>query len=449
MIFKNRLKHTKNTKIDVLFLTIPFFPTRSPPVNIASLVGYLNDKMIVDVLDLNVQAKERFSDLNHLWGNCCGIIEKRESNNLKQVNEYLKKCIDQYFEKHTVKYIAIPYYDLNLDLISELAKHIKQRFPKTKTIIGGAGILDNYEDFQKDVFDYVVQGDGEIAIEKICKTKITSRIIKNDRVDLQKITFLDYRLFALEKYEDKKHLYLYTSKGCIHRCPYCIDHFLAFPYRKRNITDITKEIQYYYEHHGIDQFTFTDLLINADLTFLKKLAINIFNLNLPIHWSSYFTIRDGMDEELFSLLKKSGCNGVHFGFETASNKVLKKMGKRYTQDMELKCLKIAHAQLPTYINLMIGYPGEDEQAFQETLSFLKKNNELITAVASILPFSIIPKSYVALHKKDFEISNYNGSDQWNEHNNTYAERLRRIEVLKELLQKIQLPLVINYEVNCQ
>lgn len=441
------LRKIDKKKIDVLFLTIPFFPTRSPPVNIGSLAGYLQNKAKIDILDLNLKSKFKFNKLHHLWGNSYGIIENNEKNNIKKVNTYLKSSLDDYFKKYKVKYVAIPYYDLNLDIITIVAKHIKKKYPKTKIIVGGPGILDNYEVFAKKLFDHIVEGDGEIAIEEICKGITKERIIKNKRVNLQNIKFIDYNLFSIDKYDDKKHLYLYTTKGCINKCSYCIDYKLAFPYRKRNITDITNEIKYYYLTYGINQFTFTDLLINGDLSFLQKLAIEIRNLNLPIQWSSYFTIRDGMDKEFFSLLKDSGCNGVHFGFETASNKILEKMNKQYTQQTEQTCLHNAHSVLPTYINLIVGYPTEDEEAFQETMSFIRRNKKNITAVAFILPFFIMKNTYVSLHKSEFNITDYKSHNDWKENNNTYETRIKKIKRIKSLLKEIDIPLLINYETN--
>ena len=80
-----------------------------------------------------------------------------------------------------------------------------------------------------------------------------------------------------------------------------------------------------------------------------------------------------VDEKLLDLMKETGCVGVEYGFESGSQRVLDLMNKKTTVELNLKAANLTKkARLRFQANIIAGYPGETEEDFRKTVSFIKK-----------------------------------------------------------------------------
>jgi len=78
-------------------------------------------------------------------------------------------------------------------------------------------------------------------------------------------------------------------------------------------------------------------------------------------------------EELLSLMKKAGCVGVEYGFESGSQRVLDLMNKKQKIEEGLRAAELTRrAHLRFQANIITGYPGERVEDFKATLKFIKK-----------------------------------------------------------------------------
>jgi radical SAM superfamily enzyme YgiQ (UPF0313 family) len=79
----------------------------------------------------------------------------------------------------------------------------------------------------------------------------------------------------------------------------------------------------------------------------------------------------GFDAELARAMKEAGCNGVEFGQDVASDKMLAALDKPFGQAETRIALQAAHdAGLPFAIYLLFGGPGETWADVEETQRFL-------------------------------------------------------------------------------
>jgi radical SAM superfamily enzyme YgiQ (UPF0313 family) len=73
-------------------------------------------------------------------------------------------------------------------------------------------------------------------------------------------------------------------------------------------------------------------------------------------------------------MKEAGCTALQFGIESGSVRRLKRMGKLFSRADAEKVLRLsAQAGINNWVNLIVGFPGETESDFQETVSFVRSN----------------------------------------------------------------------------
>ncbi len=69
------------------------------------------------------------------------------------------------------------------------------------------------------------------------------------------------------------------------------------------------------------------------------------------------------------------CNHVHLPVQSGSTRVLERMQRLYSRDEYLRCiawLKGARRQMAVTTDIIVGFPGETEEDFQETLSLMEE-----------------------------------------------------------------------------
>lgn len=98
--------------------------------------------------------------------------------------------------------------------------------------------------------------------------------------------------------------------------------------------------------------------------------------------------QEGYGQRSYEKMKQSGCYSLFVGLESASNTILTKMNKGFTTDDALKFFNALHqANLFFGVSIMVGYPAETDEDFQNTLDFIVLHKDIIPQVAQINPFT--------------------------------------------------------------
>ena len=262
-----------------------------------------------------------------------------------------------------------------------------------------------------------------------------------DSVDnLDELPFADYSGFNLKDYI-KTLIPISTSRGCINRCTFCSESPHWRRYRRRSSQNVLKEMKYQLEQYPqTNEFWFNDSLINGDIKMLEELCDLIIAANMKIRWGGQAMIRKEMTGELLHKLKKAGCYIISYGVESGSNKILGLMRKGYTAELAEKVLKETHnSGIDVIFNIISGFPGEDENTFLETKTFVQRCRNYAFHVE--LPVYLLLKgSYIFDHLDEFDISPVNYHENWqlkwktNDNQNTYEKRRERAEQLRLLLR---------------
>jgi tRNA-2-methylthio-N6-dimethylallyladenosine synthase len=174
--------------------------------------------------------------------------------------------------------------------------------------------------------------------------------------------------------------YLTIIEGCDKACSYCVVPFTRGPERSRSSASILEEVRKlagagYTEVQLLGQtvnsyadptsrkMRFSDLLVSvSEIDGIRRVR---FTTSHPRDFGK--DIVDAIDAV------PAICEHVHLPVQSGSTKVLRAMARTYTRDeylQKIAMLRAAKREISLTTDLIVGFPGETEQDFEETLSLL-------------------------------------------------------------------------------
>lgn len=174
--------------------------------------------------------------------------------------------------------------------------------------------------------------------------------------------------------------YVNIIYGCNKFCTYCIVPYTRGRERSRKKEDILKEVENLVKD-GYKEVTLLGQNVNAygkDLYEdynLANLLEDIAKMNIP---RIRFTTSHPWDftDNMIEVIAKypNIMPSVHLPVQSGSSKVLKLMGRRYTRESYLELfdkIKNTVSNIAISTDIIVGFPGESEEDFQETLSLVE------------------------------------------------------------------------------
>lgn len=454
---------------DILLIESAPWDIEMPPLGIAYLASFLKKNgCSVRVFDLNITAykiadtetKRLWEQKNYDWW----VEDQLFREKWPRLKEITFRAIANELDSVNTKCIGLSVNFAGLKFTNEVVSIIKSLRPEAKIILGGWGCVNAHMRgfFSEKLVDVFVLGEGEETILEVLESfrgnnsngavagaifnKIPDYVYK-PRVPIMNLDTLPWPTFQEFDLSLYKHrvLPLFTSRGCIGHCSFCNDWPISKPYRCRSAENIFEEIKYHARNHQIGSFSFKDLLCNGNIGELNTLCDLIIDSGLKINWDSQAIPRKEMDYELLCKLKKSGCGTLIYGVESFSNNVLKKMSKLFTAEIVRAVLKDTwRAGINTFVNIIVGFPGETECDFKETLEAIKKNHKYITQIGAISvclvncdsDLEINSDKYGLILSKDTKIR----AKKWgvSDGSNTYEIRNRRAKEVLDLIEQLGL-----------
>lgn len=178
--------------------------------------------------------------------------------------------------------------------------------------------------------------------------------------------------------------YVNIMYGCNNFCTYCIVPYTRGRERSRNPENIVAEITNL-ANNGCKEVTLLGQNVNSygktldqDYSFadLLKDVNKIEGLERIRFMTSH--PKDLSDEliDCYSTLDKL-CNHLHLPIQSGSNKVLKAMNRKYTKEEYLRIIEKVRKAVPDIAistDIIVGFPGETDEDFEETLSLVREAN---------------------------------------------------------------------------
>ena len=171
--------------------------------------------------------------------------------------------------------------------------------------------------------------------------------------------------------------------GCNNFCTYCIVPYVRGRERSREPEEILKEVQEL-ANKGYKEITLLGQNVN---TYKGNDKIKNFAdlLNEVCKIDGIERIRfisphpkDFSDDVIEAIRDcEKVCKIIHLPLQSGSTEVLKKMNRKYTKEQYIKLVEKMKSKIPNLelsTDIIVGFPGETEEDFEDTLDVVKKVN---------------------------------------------------------------------------
>src|SRR5438105_12261975 len=186
-----------------------------------------------------------------------------------------------------------------------------------------------------------------------------------------------YEDFTPRRFDHVK-AWIPVQRGCDYKCTYCIVPYTRGPERSRQLPEVVRETEAVVTS-GISEVVLLGQTVNsyfdgnhdfADLLRAVGSVPGIKRLRFTSPHPNDFSdrvIRAMADTEAF-------CEHVHLPMQSGSTRTLKRMLRRYTRESYLECVDRLRSAIPNLAlttDVIVGFPGESEEDFQQTLTAIE------------------------------------------------------------------------------
>ncbi len=170
--------------------------------------------------------------------------------------------------------------------------------------------------------------------------------------------------------------------GCNNFCSYCIVPYVRGRERSRNPEDIMKEIKQLVSK-GVVEVMLLGQNVNSYGKTLDEPVSFAQLLQMVEQVEGLKRIRfmtphpKDLSNDVIEVMKNSKkiCNHLHLPVQSGSTELLKKMNRKYTKEDYLNLvdrIKMAMPDISLTTDIIVGFPGETEEDFEDTLDVVRK-----------------------------------------------------------------------------
>lgn len=270
----------------------------------------------------------------------------------------------------------------------KMIRRIKREYPNSILVVAGCSSQNKQEIYENLDIDILIGNKDKSKIDVLLKEYIKNhkRYVKfyNDRnLDFEDMLISDYNhIRAFIKIED----------GCDNFCSYCIIPYVRGSVRSKNFETVIKEAKLLTQK-GHKEIVLTGIHTghymdnNHDLTDLINELSKIEDL-LRIRISSIEITE--LNDKFLNMLStnKKVCDHLHIPLQAGSDEILKKMNRKYDlkyYEEKIKKIRMIRPDISITTDIIVGFPYETDELFNETLEFARKMN---FSKIHVFPYSI-------------------------------------------------------------
>jgi len=450
---------------DLCVVSIPYIPTNLPPAAPAVLKGHLQSRGYrVTTKEYNLETKmaindaELMSRLSNYWCEDAVVLSAQDQAVYNNVLEYLSRdLVNTNSRWYGISVFTKDSRKFCRDLLPYV---VKKKSPESQILLGGHGVTEKFFEQVKHLADVAIYGEGELALENLLCGNMSYPGINCAGEQIQDLDALgppdysDYhRLKDYDNFYDGITVQITGSRGCVRSCSFCdVAHFWP-KFKSRSGAKIAQDIIDMHAQTGIQNYFFTDSLINGNV---KELMIMMQTLadykqatGADFSWGGQWIARkqQGLPKNYYQLIKASGAHNLTIGVETGSDAVRAHMKKGFTNhDLDLEMEQFSQHGITCSFYIIIGYPTETEQDFVDTLDMFKRYIKYVadgTLVGLILGggFQILPNTPLAKEKNKIWKIEQDNATQWTSLVTTvdYVESIRRRIMAQQVIESLKWP----------
>ena len=298
-----------------------------------------------------------------------------------RLNSYESEIIEQNLIEKGLKDIAV--YNscaVTEEAIRQVKYSIRKKRrdePNTKIVVTGCAAQIEPQSFLEMKEVDKVLGNSE-------KREISSHLLRNNNNLVSDIMINEDPLNSLRNgYKSKTRAFVEIQNGCNHRCTFCVIPFGRGNLRSKSKEQIIKEINNLInEGHKEIILTGVDIASwnmenkkEASLGILIEYILSEAPRLERLRLSSMDVI--GFDEKLIDLIanNKRILPHIHLSLQSGDNLILKRMKRRHLREDAIDLcdqLKQKRPEISFGADLIVGFPTETEEMFQNTLDIIEE-----------------------------------------------------------------------------
>ncbi len=186
---------------------------------------------------------------------------------------------------------------------------------------------------------------------------------------------------AVEKKKNAHYCYVKISEGCDRHCAYCAIPIITGKHQSRSIDDILDEVRQRVDE-GVKEFQ----IIAQELTYygvdldgkrhIAELVSRMADVK-GVKWIRlHYAYPNQFPFELLDVMreKKNVCRYLDIALQHISDNMLTRMRRNTTKEETMHLVEQLRQQVPGIAlrtTLMVGFPGETDEDFQELVDFVK------------------------------------------------------------------------------
>ncbi|MBS6645814.1 MAG: tRNA (N(6)-L-threonylcarbamoyladenosine(37)-C(2))-methylthiotransferase MtaB [Clostridiaceae bacterium] len=312
-----------------------------------------------------------------------------------KVNSYETEAMQQLLE--AAGYEIVPFkegadvYIINTCSVTNIADRksrqmlhkAKKMNPKSAVVAVGCYVQAAGEELKKDpAVDLIVGNNRKADLVSILEDYFNSRMGEDAVIDIGRTH--EYENLSINRIADHTRAFIKVQDGCNQFCSYCIIPYTRGRVRSRSWEDVVEEAGRLAKA-GYSELVLTGIHLSSyGIDFPEEKKENLLGLIRKIHQIEKIKrIRLGSLEprivtetfaaELSKLSKI--CPHFHLSLQSGCDETLKRMNRRYdTAEYEACCknLRRFFDNPAITTDVIVGFPGETEEEFEQTRTYLER-----------------------------------------------------------------------------
>jgi ribosomal protein S12 methylthiotransferase len=301
-----------------------------------------SEVMLGILLKAGFEPTEDLKTADFLIVNTCGFLEESRQESCMTIDALLTE------RKEGAKVIVAGC------MVQKFGPEIRSRFPKVHYFLGS--------------------GDMEKILDAVASPE-TGEEISSAR------SYLEWGEIPRQISTPKSFAYLKIAEGCMKRCSFCIIPAIKGPLRSKALPQVVKEFQAL-----LNQGVHEVILIAQDLgdfgkdrkekDGLAQLLRALLQIDKKFWLRMLYLYPDEITPEILQLMEQDRriCRYFDMPIQHINAQILKAMRRKTSRDQIIEVITTLRKRFPDIVirtSLMVGFPGETEEQFQELIDFLR------------------------------------------------------------------------------
>lgn len=309
-----------------------------------------------------------------------------------KVNQYETEAMEELFSKNGYEIVEedslADVYVINTCTVTNLSDRKSRQFIRkskklnSESVVAVVGCYSQISPEEVEGIegvDVVIGTSERDMVVELCE-KVS---ISKEKINIVRPvkTYKSFEKIRIEDIKSRTRAFLKIQDGCNQFCSYCIIPYARGPIRSREYADIEEEAVRLAEA-GFKEIVLTGIHVASYGKDLKKESlcdvIKKISRVEGIERIRLSSVEPGLiDEAFMESIIDSGkvCDHFHLSLQSGSDSILERMNRRYNTKEFREKVKLIRSYMPEAgltTDIIVGFPGETEEEFLETMSFVEE-----------------------------------------------------------------------------